>query len=222
MPAEPTESLLSRLTPQLRRVALGSTYSEVRQSADDLLNDLFLKLSVDPPPEANDAELHTIRAFRYLVKSLERSVHRRIHRERAVAVVPGILRRTCNPHRFGDVGLKGSRSEKLEDGSDSRILRHETRWHVKRAMRTAKIRPDHCCAFWAWVRSTVLPSPSAAASRTDPLEAFARRRGIPISTARVWAIRARKSLRPYLEHLWDGDPAVGTHNNRLKQGVAPT
>lgn len=186
MPAEPIESLLFRLTPQLRRVAHGSTCAEVRQSTDDLLNALFLKLSRHPVPSHANPESYTVESFKNLIRDRERA---------------------CNRRSARDVEFMRTRPEARSDRVDEVAIRRDLRRHIKRALRQANLRPDHRCALWAWLR--------------DSLDEFASRRGIACKTAGVWAWRARKLLRPYLEHLWDSDPAVGTRKNRRSQVVVP-
>lgn len=187
MHAEPIESLLARLTPQLRRVARGSTCAEVRQSADDLHNELLLKLSRHPVPPHANPESYVVAAFKNLIRDRERACNRRIAH---------------------DVEYMRTRPEARSDRVDEVAIRRDLRWHIKRALRHANLRPDHRCALWAWLR--------------DSLDEFASRRGIALKTAGVWAYRARESLRPYLEHLRDGAPAVGTRKNRRSHVVNPT
>jgi DNA-directed RNA polymerase specialized sigma24 family protein len=65
------------------------------------------------------------------------------------------------------------------------LERQETLLAIERAIRSARLSPDHRCALRYWLR--------------DRVAEFARRRGIPQSTVRVWAKRAKDALRPYLE-----------------------
>lgn len=177
MPAQPIESLLSRLEPQLRRLASRSTSLEVSQSADDLLSDLSLKLTAHPPLAESNAESYAVESFKNLIKDRQR---------------------TCNRRRARDVEFMRTRPEIGSDRVETRAIRHDLRWHIKRAARHAKLRPDHRCALWAWLR--------------DSLDDFATRRGIPHKTARVWAWRAREALRPHLEHMrrdFSESPSLG-------------
>ncbi len=185
MIAVPIESLLTRLAPQLRRLTARSACEEVRQSADDLLKALFLKLSRHPVPTHANPESYTVESFKNLIRERERA---------------------CNRRAARDVEFMRTRPEAHSDRVDEVAIRHDLRRHIKRALRQANLRSDHRCALWAWLR--------------DSLDEFAARRGISRKTADVWACRARKSLRPYLEHLWDGDSAVGTRKNRRGQMVA--
>lgn len=185
MHSEPIETLLFCLTPQLRRVALGSTCAEVRQSADDLRNDLFLKWSRHPVPSGVNRESYAVGSFKNLVRDRERACNRRVAR---------------------DVEYMRARPEIRSDRVEEVENRHDLRRHIKLALRQANLRPDHRCALWAWLR--------------ESLDEFAARRGITRKTASVWACRARIALRPYLEHLRDGDPAAGTCKNRRSQGAA--
>lgn len=166
MPDEPIESLLARLEPQLRRLASRSTCIEVHESADDLINDLFLRLTKHPTPLGYNRESYAVEAYKNLVKDRERACRRRLAR---------------------DVEVIRDRPEGASDSPYVRASQRDVRWHIKRAMRLASLRPDHRCALWAWLR--------------DSLDDFARRRNIPRKTAGVWAYRARRALRPHLEHL---------------------
>jgi hypothetical protein len=185
MPTEPIESLLSRLEPQLRRVALGSTCAEVREKAGDLLNDQFLKSLRHPVPSHANPESYTVESFKNLVRDRERACNRRIAR---------------------DVEFMRTRPAARSDRVDEVAIRHDLRWHIKRALRQANLRPDHRCALWAWLR--------------DSLDEFASRRGITRKTAGVWAWRARELRWPTNGGL-NGEPAVGTRKNRRSQGVVP-
>jgi hypothetical protein len=66
-----------------------------------------------------------------------------------------------------------------------RLYKREIRPGIIRAVRAAKLSPDCLCAIWAWVRGRV--------------GEFARNRGVPESTVRVWVHRALKALRLHLE-----------------------
>lgn len=173
MSAEPIESLLSRLDLQLRRRARRSKSLEVRQSCDDLRQDLFLRLCQHGLPSDANTQAYAVQSFNNLVKDCERACYRRAVR---------------------DVKYMRARPEATSDRVDQRAIRWEQRLHIVLAVGKANLRSDHRCALLAWCR--------------DSLDEFAQRRGIPRSTASVWAKRARDKLRPYLLHLQDGDPEV--------------
>lgn len=185
MPDEPIESLLSRLEPQLRRLASRSSCPEVRahaastnrrrkragpdlkairDEADDLFNDLYLRLTAHPVPPHANAESYAVESFKNLIRDRER---------------------TCNRRAARDVEFMRARLEARSDRVDEVAIQHDLRRHIKRALRQANLRSDHGCALWAWLR--------------DSLDEFAARRGITRKTAGVWAWRARQSLRPYLD-----------------------
>lgn len=181
MPPE-TLDLLHRLKPQLRRLALRSTCCEVREGVDDLITDLYLRLTDHPMPAVCNAEPYAVEAYKNLVRDRERAHRRRCRRERAVAI-----QRTCDHPLVCDLGVLRDRSGQRSDRAETWAIRRETRRQIQRAVRLAKLRPDHCCALWAWLRNS--------------LKEFADRRGIPQHTAAVWATRARRALRPHLEYL---------------------
>ncbi|KAB2942117.1 MAG: hypothetical protein F9K17_12655 [Phycisphaerae bacterium] len=64
------------------------------------------------------------------------------------------------------------------------LERRELRRAIVNAVRRARVPRNHRCALWAWLR--------------DRLGKWAAEREIPATTARVWAKRARKKLRPHL------------------------
>jgi DNA-directed RNA polymerase specialized sigma24 family protein len=188
MPAKPIEMLLSDLTPQLRQIACRSTSAEVRQSADDIISDLYLKMSRRPVPSHVNPESYTVKIFKNLMWDYARSCNRR--------AIRGVEFMRVDPQTRldgADTSRMGCRETYLHakrlGRADAEANRHDLRLHIKRAMRKAKIRRDHRCALRAWLR--------------DSLDEFAERNGITRKTAAVWACRARKALKPYLEHLRD-------------------
>ena len=225
MPNEPVASLLQRLRLQLSQLASRSKCPDIDPHDDDLINDLYCKIVVahggyfatgisddlvknlyqnrngKRAPTKLNAESYIVRSFKNLIKDRERAFYRRRRRECAVAIISSNRSRSCNHSSFGDVEVLRGRSEFAMLPPEAIAIRYELRWHIKRAMRLANLRPDHRCAFWAWFRTTHLPHCLDPIDQRAPLEVFAKRRGVAPSTVKVWAMRARDMLRPHLEHL---------------------
>jgi len=70
------------------------------------------------------------------------------------------------------------------------IERRELRLLLRNAAHTAGLPKWHLCALWAWMR--------------DRLAEWATLRGVKLSTAYVWAHRAREALRPVLMRMGFG------------------
>lgn len=166
MPTGSIVSLLDRTGDQLRRLASRSECPEVRRGSEDLIQDLFVRLTSHPVPMGYNAEAYAVAAFKNLIKDRVR---------------------TCNRRSAREIEVMRTRPEAHAHGGEVRALRSEHRWHIKRAIRLAGLRADHRCALWAWLRGS--------------LAEFAERRGVSRTTAGVWALRARRILRPQLEHL---------------------
>jgi len=138
----------------------------VRQNADDLVNDLYVRLTEHPVRQGCNPESYAVKSYKNLMKDRARS---------------------CNRRRARDVEVMRGRAEASTIDPATRTIRQEQRQLLKVAIRRSNLRCDHRCALWAWMR--------------DSLAAFAKRREIPLKTARVWAWRARQSLRPHLQQL---------------------
>lgn len=134
MPAEPIETLLDRLKPQLRRIARRSTYAEVRESADDLLQDQSLKLVQNPLPAGVNPESYSVESFKNLVRDRERA---------------------CNRRAARDVEFMRTHREARSDRVVEAAIRDDLRGDIRRALRQANLRRDHRCALLAWVRDSL-------------------------------------------------------------------
>lgn len=177
--SESLESMLSRLDSQLRRLASRSSCHDVRHNPDDLIQDLWLRLHRHSVPTNANKHAYAVKAFQNLIKDRERSYSRRRNHDVA-------FRRSCQKAQeitsrctMGDLSDRNYIAPR-------RARQTELRQHLKRAIRMANLSSDHRCALWAWLRNS--------------LSEFAKKRGIPRSTASVWALRAREALRPHFKH----------------------
>lgn len=166
---------------------------------DDAIQDAYLKLH----SHHNITEPLLCKTAQNCYKDRIKAETRRRDRERlaydrspaGVAAARIESRRRHNKRRLADPSLRrdsvfrdpepGTKPD-INDPSE-RAERRETRAAILRAARLSMLRADYGSALWASVR--------------DRLAEFAKRRGIPIATARVWAHRGRQKLRPFLVEL---------------------
>ncbi|MCU0916247.1 MAG: hypothetical protein MUC88_17055 [Planctomycetes bacterium] len=112
-----------------------------------------------------------------------RKTHEQLHA--VIDVDEGSDRPDAESHSHDVRMPQAQHCDATEHDPAARLERREMRTAIKRAVRAARLAQDHRCALWAWLR--------------DRVAEFARQRGIPEVTVRVWAKRARDALRPHLE-----------------------
>lgn len=177
---ERLEFMRSCFDLQRRRLASRSICHDVRHNSDALIQDLRPRLHRHPVPTNANKQAYAVRAFQNLIKDRERSYSRRRNHDDVA------FRRSCQKAQeitsrctMGDLSDRNYIAPR-------RARQTELRQHLKRAIRMANLSSDHRCALWAWLRNS--------------LSEFAKKRGIPRSTASVWALRAREALRPHFKH----------------------
>lgn len=145
------------------------------------------------PPENGDRVAWLVRIAQNIAKDDAKAERRRKRREQSVACRDHHDKSAYRNNPVDSPRLQ-AQTGRGRDGCPAAALEHrELRRAIVNAVRKARLPRDHRCALWAWVRGG--------------LAEWAKRHKVSAATTRVWALRAREAIRPWLVRAGFGPSA---------------